>query len=81
MTNTFQTHLHQTAQAASLLKREVAVVLSHGDTGIVFLGGFLVPEGVVALRSAICKEILEVEVVADRLALKTAPNGNPVHRR
>jgi hypothetical protein len=28
-----QTHLHQAAQAASLLKREVAVSHSHGDPG------------------------------------------------
>src|SRR5512147_84495 len=28
-----QTHLHQAAQAASLLKREIAVSRSHGDPG------------------------------------------------
>ncbi len=28
-----QTHLHQTAQAASLIKRQVAVSRSHGDPG------------------------------------------------
>jgi len=28
-----QIHLHRAAQAASLLKREVAVCLSHGDPG------------------------------------------------